>query len=147
MNTFVVFIALVLISQTSAFQTAFYRHRASLLMSSNDFSPSSPQQSTRLDRELDAFFETAAKSGSKNTKKLTPQERADLTAKGVALEDLIFEARDRLLDLEDTYMREPSPSLLEEINLLRDEINGLRDDYILLVGAKDLPLYFGKPHQ
>ena len=133
-------------TQTSAFQTVFSRHRASVLMSSNDFSPSTPQ-STRLDRALDAVFETAAKSGSKNTKKLTPQERADLTAKGVALEDLIFESRDRLLELEDQYMREPSPEKLEDINMLRDEINGLRDDYILLVGAKDLPLYFGKPHQ
>jgi len=124
---------------------SFYRY--SLKMSSSEFSSSKSTQSSRLDQELDTFFETASKSGSKTILKLTPEERAEMTVRGAAIEDLIYEARDRLLELEDLYMREPDPTLLEEITILRDEISGLKDDYIQLVGAKDLPLYFGKPMQ
>ena len=32
----------------------------------------------------------------------------------------------------------------QDIDDLMDEINGLKDDYILAVGAADLPLYFGR---
>jgi hypothetical protein len=126
----------------------FLRPRSSnwRLASSKDFMPK-PQVANALDRELDVFFETAAKSGSKSVIKLTPAQRAEMTVRGAALEDLIYEARDRLLIMEDQYMRDGGADLAEEISQLRDEINGLKDDYVLLVGAKDLPLYFGRPHQ
>jgi len=65
----------------------------------------------------------------------------------VALEDLIYEMRDKLLEMENEYMANSSKELYEEIKLVREEINGLKDDYICLVGAKDLPLYFGRPAQ
>ena len=122
------------------------RQRVFTLASSNEFAPK-PFTPTSLDHELDTFFETAAKSGSKRITKLTPQERADMTVKGAALEDLIYESRDRLLDLENEYMGKPTDELAQEISQLREEIAGLKDDYILIVGAQDLPLYFGKPHQ
>ena len=37
--------------------------------------------------------------------------------------------------------------IMEQINELREELKGLKDDYILLVGANDLPLYFGKTNE
>ena len=120
--------------------------RSFKLYSSQDFNPSQ-QKSSALDRELDTFFETAATSGSSNVGKLSPNERAELVARGVALEDLIYEMRDRLLEMENEYMANSSKELYEEIKLVREEINGLKDDYVLLVGAKDLPLYFGRPTQ
>ena len=100
-----------------------------------------------MERELDTFFELAASSGSKRMTSATPAERAEMAARGAQLEDDIYELRDRLMDLENAYIDSRSQSIAEEIQMLRDEINGLKDDYILLVGAEDLPLFFGRTHQ
>jgi len=32
----------------------------------------------------------------------------------------------------------------ERMKMIRDELEGLKTDYVMLVGAKDLPIYFGK---
>ena len=70
-----------------------YRHiphfskRISLLYNSN------------LDRELDLFFENAAKSGFTDVKKLTLEERVERVNLGELLEDQIFAARDEILQL------------------------------------------------
>lgn len=58
-----------------------------------------------LDRELDTFFEKAAESGSTFAKKLTPAERAERVAKGVELEDEIFNIRDKIVDLGQLALR------------------------------------------
>lgn len=97
-----------------------------------------------LDRELDLFFETASSSGSVNISKLTPEQRMELAVRGEFLENEIFDAREKLLELENMYMRDNKSVDVAEITQLRDEIQGLKDDYIMLVGAKDLPLYFGR---
>lgn len=97
-----------------------------------------------LDRELELFFEQASNQGSAKIAKLTPEERVELAIRGEFLEDEIFAARERLMDLEERYMKGDKSIEVEEINQLRDEIRGLKDDYIVLVGAKDIPLYFGR---
>ena len=55
--------------------------------------------------------------------------------------------RDRLIERENAYIDSRSLDMAEEIKQMREELNGLKDDYILLVGAEDLPLYFGRSHQ
>ena len=64
--------------------------------------------------------------------------------RGEFLENEIFDARDRLMALEEKYMGGDKSVDVNEINSLRDEIRGLKDDYIELVGAKEMPLYFGR---
>lgn len=70
-----------------------YRHirhfskRISLLFNSN------------LDRELDLFFENAAKSGFADIKNLTIEERVERVNLGEMFEDQIFAARDDILQL------------------------------------------------
>ena len=110
-----------------------------------------------LEGELDSFFETASLIGSKNSKKMLPEERALMAARGSALEDEIYDLRDRLLELENSFMalsgsKEDAianikEELVKEIRLLRDEINGLKDDYIQIVGGQGLPFHFGQPLQ
>jgi hypothetical protein len=68
----------------------------------------------------------------------------ELAERGTFLEDEIFEARDKLMELEDRYMKGDKSIDISEITLLRDEIQGLKDDYINLVGAQEMPLYFGR---
>ena len=97
-----------------------------------------------LDRELEVFFETAASSGSASIANLSAEERMELAQRGEFLENEIFDARDRLMALEERYMGGDKSVDVAEINSLRDEIKGLKDDYILLVGAKEMPLYFGR---
>ena len=77
-----------------------YRHihhfskRISLLLSNSN-----------LDRELDLFFENAAKSGFADIKKLTIEERVERVNLGELLEDKIFAARDEILQLGKRYNR------------------------------------------
>ena len=97
-----------------------------------------------LDRELEVFFETAASSGSASIASLSAEERMERAQRGEFLENEIFDARDRLMALEERYMGGDKSVDVAEINSLRDEIRGLKDDYILLVGAKEMPLYFGR---
>ena len=97
-----------------------------------------------LDRELEIFFETAASSGSANIAQLSPEERMELAQRREFLENEIFDARDRLMALEEKYMGGDKSVDVNEINSLRNEIRGLKDDYIELVGAKEMPLYFGR---
>jgi hypothetical protein len=68
----------------------------------------------------------------------------ELAMRGEFLEDEIYSAREKLMDLEERYMKGDKSVELEEITMLRDEIQGLKDDYIVLVGAKEMPLYFGR---
>ena len=97
-----------------------------------------------LNRELEVFFETAASSGSANIANLSAEERMERAQRGEFLENEIFDARDRLMALEERYMGGDKSVDVAEINSLRDEIQGLKDDYIMLVGAKEMPLYFGR---
>lgn len=99
-----------------------------------------------MERELDVFFEQVASSGRSKVVKLTPEERAEMAERGAALEDDIYELRDRLHDLESQYTVSRSQDLATEIDNIRMEIAGLKDDYVVLVGA-DLPLYFGRSLQ
>ena len=55
--------------------------------------------SNNLDRELDLFFENAARSGFADVKKMTIEERVERVNLGELLEDKIFEARDEILRL------------------------------------------------
>lgn len=118
--------------------------KAALKMSSNP-----PQTESNLDRELETFFETAAKSGAKSVTQMSVEMRAEMTNRGLALEDEIYELRYRLLDLENEYMNgnNKSPNLADEIKMIRDEIDGLKQDYVDLVGAEGLPIYFGRTMQ
>ena len=54
---------------------------------------------SNLDRELDLFFENAAKSGFADIKNLTIEERVERVNLGELLEDQIFAARDEILQL------------------------------------------------
>ena len=97
-----------------------------------------------LDRELEKFFESASSTGSANIAALTPEERMELTVRGAYLEDEIFSARERLMDLQERYMKGDKSIDKEEIMELRQLIQGLKEDYIEVVGAKDVPIYFGR---
>ena len=74
----------------------------------------------------------AAESGSDVIRKLTPEERAERAARGEFLEDEIFEVRSRLMTMEDDLMRgmDINP---EDIKMLREELEGLKMDYMDLV--------------
>lgn len=103
-----------------------------------------PKNQIQLDKELDDFFENASIQGASFTKSLTPEQRAERAEKGMYLEEEIFDCRDRLMDMQNEFMSGNKEITIEMIKQLQDEIQGLKDDYILLVGAKDLPLYFGR---
>lgn len=45
---------------------------------------------------------------------------------------------------EERYMKGDKEVDVADITLLREEIQGLKDDYVLLCGAKEMPLYFGR---
>jgi len=97
-----------------------------------------------LDRELDIFFEKANSVGAISVKQMSIEERAERAERGAFLEDEIFEVRARLLDLQDKYMS-GNKELLNDIKLLQEELNFLKQDYIELVGGgSNVPIYFGK---
>ena len=83
-------------------------------------------------------------TGSERIKQLTIEERAEYAQKGAFLEDEIYLLRDQLADIETKMLNGDIDIDRRVIQDLRDELNALKDDYINLVGAHDLPLYFGK---
>jgi hypothetical protein len=101
--------------------------------------------SSDLDREMDKFFELAAESGSENTRKITPEERVERVIRGEALENEIFDLRSELMALEDAIFANnapvDAPAMVKE---MRVKMESLKDEYRDIVGAKDLPLYFGR---
>lgn len=73
------------------------------------------------------------------------QERSELAVRAMALEDDIFDVMNKLSDTESSMISGQIPVDMKLVQDLRDELNGLKDDYIILVGgSNDLPLYFGK---
>eukprot|EP01038_Epipyxis_sp_PR26KG_P011989 gene11989-16051_t len=97
-----------------------------------------------IERELDIFFEQAAEAGSSFIRKLTPEQRFERAQRGEELENLIFDIRDKLVNLENSML---NGDLQIDINLLtslREEMKTLKNEYIMIVGGKDIPLYFGK---
>ena len=99
-----------------------------------------------INREIETFFEKASSQGKMGVAKLTVKERAEYAQKGAFLEDEIYIVRDKLMELEENIINgviQMDEEVKAELTNLRDELNGLKDDYIKLVGAGDLPLYFG----
>jgi hypothetical protein len=105
---------------------------------------SQQQNDNSLDRELDIFFEKAALGGANNVAKMTVEERVERAERGAFLEDEIFLIVDRLRNLQDEYMS-GNDKVLPDIKSLQDELSGLKQDYIDLVGGgSNLPIYFGR---
>jgi len=96
-----------------------------------------------LERELDTFFEKVAASGAKKLKKISLNDRVELTQRGLFLENEIFDVMARLNELETSFMKGDKIDMAN-IEELRNELKGLKSDYVKLVGADDLPLYFGR---
>jgi regulatory protein YycI of two-component signal transduction system YycFG len=134
---FVVVILLVLILLGDSFRIYINKKISSKVYSQ--------QNENNLDRELDIFFEKAGSLGAKDVAKMSIEERAERAERGAFLEDEIFEVRDRLRNLQDEYMG-GNKEVLNDIKLLEDELNGLKQDYIDLVGGgiSNIPLYFGR---
>jgi hypothetical protein len=107
------------------------------------------QQSTEganespLERELDTFFEKASLGGADSIAMLTPEERAAKAKRGAFLEDEIYLLRERLQAAENAMMQGEVEIDMNFVRELRDELEGLKMDYIELVG-NDTPLYFGR---
>ena len=105
---------------------------------------SQQQNDNNLDRELDIFFEKAALGGANNVAKMTIEERVERAERGAFLEDEIFLIVDRLRNLQDEYMS-GNDKVLPDIKSLQEELSGLKQDYIDLVGGgSNLPIYFGR---
>ena len=97
-----------------------------------------------LDRELDKFFELAAESGYENIKNMTPEERVERVIRGEQLENEIFDLRSDLMQLEDDMMAGKLGVDIEAVKEMRKRMDSLKAEYRDIVGAKDLPLYFGR---
>ena len=98
-----------------------------------------------LDRELDTFLERAAESGAAAVRGMTPNERAMRAIRGSEIEDAIFAAREELLQLEDdVFAGKAGADAKTQLADLRQRMNDLKNEYMEVVGANDLPLYFGK---
>ena len=100
--------------------------------------------SSDLDGELDKFFELAAESGYENIKNMTPEERVERVIRGEQLENEIFDLRSELMMLEDDIMSGKQGIDIEAVKEMRKRMNSLKTEYKEIVGAKDLPLYFGR---
>jgi hypothetical protein len=97
-----------------------------------------------LDGELDKFFELAAQSGYENIKNMTPEERVERVIRGEQLENEIFDLRSELMMLEDDIMAGKQGIDVAAVKEMRLKMNSLKTEYKDIVGAKDLPLYFGR---
>ena len=97
-----------------------------------------------LDGELDKFFEQAAQSGYENIKNMTPEERVERVIRGEQLENEIFDLRSELMMLEDDIMAGKQGIDVATVKEMRLKMNSLKTEYKDIVGAKDLPLYFGR---
>lgn len=93
---------------------------------------------------MDTFFERAAESGAKSVRSLTAQERAMRAIRGGEIEDEIFDVRADLLQLEDDLFAGRAGVTSADVQAVRDKLNALKKEYMDVVGANDLPLYFGK---
>ena len=102
-----------------------------------------PLNSINMDGELNKFFETAARSGASRFKTMSIEERSEYTMRAMALEEDIFDIRDRIGSLESVAI-ESGKLDIALIKELRLEMTALKQDYIELVGSNDLPIYFGK---
>mmetsp|Transcript_30992 Transcript_30992/g.29605 ORF Transcript_30992/g.29605 Transcript_30992/m.29605 type:complete len:158 (+) Transcript_30992:36-509(+) len=107
-------------------------------------SVSSSQSGAELDGEMDKFFELAAESGIEKIRLLTPEERVERVIRGEYLEDLIFEVRSELMSLEEAFMAGKEGADAGAVKDMRAKFNGLKNEYKDVVGANDLPLYFGR---
>ena len=103
----------------------------------------SSSTSSNLDGELNKFFESTARSGASKFKNMRPEERMEYAMRGEALEDDIYDLRDRMNAMESAAI-EGQQLDIEKLKLMREELAGLKQDYIDLVGGDDLPIYFGK---
>ena len=97
-----------------------------------------------LDGELDKFFELAAESGFENIKNMTPEERVERVIRGEVLENEIFDLRSELMQAEDDIMSGRGDMDLAAVKAMRARMDKLKSEYKDIVGAKDLPLYFGR---
>ena len=97
-----------------------------------------------LDRELDKFFELAAESGFENIKNMTPEERVERVIRGEILENEIFDLRSELMQAEDDIMSGRGDMDIAAVKAMRGRMDALKNEYKDIVGAKDLPLYFGR---
>ena len=97
-----------------------------------------------LDRELDKFFELAAESGFENIKNMTPEERVERVIRGEILENEIFDLRSELMQAEDDIMSGRGDMDITAVKAMRGRMDALKNEYKDIVGAKDLPLYFGR---
>ena len=97
-----------------------------------------------LDGELDKFFELAAESGYENIKNMTPEERVERVIRGEQLENEIFDLRSELMQLEDDMMSGKAGVDIPAVKEMRTKMDKLKAEYKDIVGAKDLPLYFGR---
>eukprot|EP00607_Mallomonas_marina_P002835 CAMPEP_0182427738 /NCGR_PEP_ID=MMETSP1167-20130531/19069_1 /TAXON_ID=2988 /ORGANISM="Mallomonas Sp, Strain CCMP3275" /LENGTH=86 /DNA_ID=CAMNT_0024610181 /DNA_START=216 /DNA_END=476 /DNA_ORIENTATION=- len=77
---------------------------------------------------------------------MTPMQRMELATRASCLEDEIFLLQARLQESETKMLNniENASTSIQDIQEMRDELQGLKTDYIELVGAKDVPIYFGK---
>jgi len=98
----------------------------------------------QLQNELEMFFETANLQGASKVKSLTTEQRAQRTIKGLELEDEIYGCIEQLQDLQSEYLSGSKKVTIEEIKALQDHLNKLKSEYVVLVGAADVPLYFGR---
>ena len=130
---------LLILNAVSAFKAAPHLRRKLRC----GFSLPSSSSSSSLDGELNKFFETTARSGSSKFKHMRPEERMEYALRGEALENDIYDLRDRMNAMESAAI-EGQDVDIEKIKLMREELAGLKQDYIDLVGGDDLPLYFGK---
>ena len=97
-----------------------------------------------LDGEVDKFFELAAESGYENIKNMTPEERVERVIRGEQLENEIFDLRSELMQLEDDMMSGKAGVDIPAVKEMRIKMDKLKAEYKDIVGAKDLPLYFGR---
>lgn len=95
-----------------------------------------------MDGELNKFFEAASKSGASKFKNMSAENRMEYTTRALALEEDIFDIRDRIGELEGKAI-EGGKVDIDFIKQLREEMAALKQDYIDLVGSNDLPIYFG----
>jgi hypothetical protein len=75
---------------------------------------------------------------------MTPEERVERVIRGEQLENEIFDLRSELMMLEDDIMAGKQGIDVAAVKEMRLKMNSLKTEYKDIVGAKDLPLYFGR---
>jgi hypothetical protein len=147
---FVGFIIVQALTQQKALALFTPALKVSFQSTTRNFPPVSRQifgssgSNSDLDGELDKFFELAAESGYENIKNMTPEERVERVIRGEQLENEIFDLRSELMMLEDDIMAGKQGIDVAAVKEMRLKMNSLKTEYKDIVGAKDLPLYFGR---